>query len=172
MARKRNLEVNGGEGGIASPSPLRCVKPPPGVLISSLLPHCPRLASCQRRRGRDSNPRYLAVHLISSQAHSASLSPLLKITTFGQNSSADKRESCLSLNQLLIVPPVGGSVAAARLGTSQAHSASLSPLLEITTFGQNSSADKRESCLSLNRDLFRLSCLLLSGLLSSCRSRH
>ena len=30
------------------------------------------------RRGRDSNPRYLAAHLISSQAHSTTLPPLLK----------------------------------------------------------------------------------------------
>ena len=28
------------------------------------------------RRGRDSNPRYLAAHLISNQAHSTTLTPL------------------------------------------------------------------------------------------------
>ena len=73
-------------GGIAGFSPLRRLvnKPPPGVLIPLSAtetkkprgyPWCMVFQSLWRRGG-DSNPRYLAVHLISSQARSTTLTPL------------------------------------------------------------------------------------------------
>ncbi len=66
-------------------------RPPPGVLIPSLWPthhlwptghpiNWSTFLKVSWRRGRDSNPRNLAVHLISNQTQSTTLPPLLTRT--------------------------------------------------------------------------------------------